>query len=125
MGFRARVKGDYAHTRQFLSKLEQPIDMGKLRAYGELGVYALKAATPVDSGLTRDSWHYIIGTNRYGASLVWCNDNYAGNGERYTVPVAVLIDHGHATKDGRWVPGQHFIEPALEPVIQALLNDTF
>lgn len=118
-----RQKGDFAHTRQFLRRCNQPIDLRKLEKYGERGVLELKARTPVDTGLTRDSWNYHIDYGRYGAHLSWYNDNYAGNGERYTVPVAVLIDNGHATKDGRWAPGLHYIEEALGPVIDDLIND--
>lgn len=116
-------KGDFSKTMQFLGKCKTPLDIEKLRRYGEIGVQALKKATPVDTGKTRDSWWYDIEITKNGASLIWFNDNYAGNGERYTVPVAILLDNGHATKDGRWVPGRDFIQPALEPVIQQIEND--
>lgn len=120
-----RHKGDFAKTRAILRKCLSPIDAIKLREYGEKGVKALKAATPVDSGKTRDSWWYNVEISRHYATLTWFNDNYAGDGKRYTVPVAVLIDNGHATKDGKWIPGKHFIEPVLNPIIDECINDVW
>ena len=118
-----RQKGDFSKTRNYLRKRMSPIDIIKLRSYGALGVEALKKATPVDTGKTRDHWWYDIEVTKTGATLVWFNDNYAGNSARYTIPVAILIDNGHATKDGKWVPGYHFIERALAPVIDACVKD--
>lgn len=118
-----RQKGDFSKTKAYLHKRMLPIDTIKLRSYGEQGVRALKNATPVDTGKTRDSWWYNVEVTKSGATLVWFNDNYAGNGQRYTVPVAILVDNGHATKDGKWVPGAHFIERALDPVINACIDD--
>ena len=122
-GISIKVKGDYSKTRQFLRGCQQPVDIEKLRAYGERGVEELKAKTPVKTGKTRDSWFYGIDMNRYGAHLYWYNTNYAGNPNKYVVPVAILINDGHATKNGHWVPGEHYIEAALNPVLDDLVND--
>lgn len=121
-GISVRQKGDFSRTKKYLTKKLNVLDMVTLRWYGQKGVNALKKATPVDSGLTRDSWRYVIEKDERGTSIIWCNDNYAGNGERYTVPVAVLIDNGHATKDGKWVPGAHFIDAALDPIISEIAD---
>lgn len=118
-------KGDFSKTRLFLGKCLNPFDVIKLRHYGNLGVQALKKATPVDTGLSRDSWFYEVEVGRNSATLTWYNDNYAGDSKRYTVPVVILLDNGHATKDGKWVSGRHFIEPALNPVIEACVNDVW
>ena len=80
-----------------------------------MGVDALRAATPIDTGLAADSWRYQIERDRDTTSIAWINDDIEGG-----CSVAILIDRGHATKSGSWVQGLHFIDQALDPVIKQL-----
>ncbi len=89
-----------------------------LDKYGALGVDALKAATPIDTGLTFDSWRYQIEEDNTKIELKWLNDNVQ-NG----VPIAIILHYGHATATGGYVQGYDYITSAIQPVIDKLLID--
>lgn len=88
-----------------------------LRKYGEQGVAALSAATPRRTGTTAESWSYKIIRRGSATSLVWTNSNAP-----YGVPVAILIQYGHATRGGGYVEGIDYINPALRPVFNNILQ---
>lgn len=117
MGVSFTHKGNFNNTENWFKKLLKFDTMSILRKYGEMGVNALRAATPVDTGLAADSWKYTIESNGASTKIVWENSDIEGG-----CSVVVLVDRGHATKSGGWVPGQHFIDPAIEPIIKRL-ND--
>lgn len=123
MGHSIEVKGKWSKTFKFLDNILEQKYVKILEKYGELGKRALIDATPVDSGKTRDSWDYqIIGKrkDKYKQySIIWTNNNIVEN-SRNKVNVAVLIQYGHATKDGGYVEGVDYINPALKPVFDAL-----
>lgn len=91
-----------------------------LSKYGQIGVNALAAATPLDSGQTASSWTYEIiqGSGKY--SIVWSNTNVV-NGR----PIAVLLQYGHATRNGGWVEGRDFINPALRPIFDKIVAEAW
>ena len=112
-----RQKGDFSKTTKYFKKLEhfsRNIDFDK---YGREGVAALAAATPVNTGLTRDSWYYeIIKGN--GTITITFNNRNIQNG----VPIAIILQYGHATKNGGWVEGRDYINPAVQPIFDELAN---
>ncbi len=79
--------------------------------YGAQGVEALRSATPIDSGLTADSWSYTI--EKWG--IGFNNSNIQGG-----YSVALLIQYGHATTRGAYVEGIDFINPALKPIFDLI-----
>ena len=109
--------GDYDKTTAWLeSLLDQSVDLsGDLDRYGQMGVDALAAGTPVRSGLIAASWEYQVIDN---TTLQWYNTNI-NDGEE----IAILIQYGHGTGTGGWVPPIDYINPALEPVIADALDD--
>lgn len=82
--------------------------------YGAKGVEALRSATPKDSGQTADSWSYTI--EDWGISFT--NSNIKGG-----CPVAILIQYGHGTKNGGYVEGIDYINPALRPIFEQIANE--
>lgn len=110
-------KGDFSKTEKFLQRLKEVTRSSDLDKYGRLGVEALKAATPTDSGKTASSWGYKIEHNNGGASIVWTNSN-VNNG----VPIAVIIQYGHGTGWGGYVKGIDYINPAMRPVFQDIAD---
>lgn len=99
--------------KNYLEKRKVDKKMLKLNQFGQEGVDALQAATPVQTGKTANSWYFKIekdGGDK--VSLTWYNTNVNDY-----VNIAVIIDTGHATVDGKWVQGYNYINPALEPVI--------
>lgn len=110
-----RQKGDFSKTFSYFKKVKDPIPNGILERYGHEGVAALSAATPKDTGLTSESWKYKVKKSSTSATLSFYNTNIQ-NG----VPIAIIIQYGHATKNGRWVEGLDYINPALKPVFERL-----
>lgn len=91
-----------------------------LDKYGKAGVEALRQATPKDSGLTASSWVYEIDVGVGASTITWKNTNIQ-NG----VSVAVLLQYGHATRNGGYVQGIDYVNPALKAVFDDLANDAW
>lgn len=115
-----RHKGDFSKLTQFLEKAKNAVRPGVLDRYGREGVAALASATPVDSGLTANSWYYEI-VHKNGTSVInFCNSNIQ-NG----VPIAIILQYGHGTGTGGWVQGRDYINPAIQPIFDKLANDVW
>lgn len=114
--------GDFKNTDNFLKRLTNTDDKIRrvLSRYGNQGVAALASATPIDSGLTASSWGYEIVSSGKKHTIYWTNSNLV-NG----IPVAVLIQYGHATGNGGYVQGQDFINPILKPIFEKIANDAW
>lgn len=110
-----RVKGNFDRTTRYLDKVKLAVRLGILDKYGRDGVAALSSATPVDTGLTASSWYYRIDTTDVSASIVFCNSNIQ-NG----IPIAIILQMGHGTRNGGWVEGRDYINPALQPIFDKL-----
>lgn len=112
---RLTTRGDFKNTFKFLNKIKKRSYFDALSSYGEKGVNALAAATPVDTGKTASSWGYEIIEEAGRVKIVWTNDNI----NNY-VPIAIIIQYGHATRNGGWVEGIDYINPALRPIFEEI-----
>lgn len=115
-----RQKGDFSKTTKFLTKVRNGIDLRSLDRYGREGVAALSSATPVDTGLTARSWYYKIERTDTHVSLLFCNSNVQ-NG----VPIAIILQYGHGTRNGGWVQGRDYINPAIQPLFDKIANEAW
>ena len=112
--------GDFKNLTNFLEKAKRVFDVSMLDKYGRDGVAALSAATPVDSGKTANSWTYEIKNIKDGVALTFYNTNIQ-NG----VPIAIILQYGHGTRNGGWVEGRDYINPAIQPVFDRIANDAW
>lgn len=112
---KVRQKGDFSRITRYLEKSKRPINVADLQKYGEYGVAALSSATPVDSGLTSNSWYYEITTTDNRTTINFCNSNIQ-NG----VPIAIILQYGHGTGNGGWVEGRDYINPSIQPIFDDL-----
>ena len=119
-GVSVTVKGDWHKTKGFLGFLIKKDFIKDLEVYGRQGVEALKAATPKDTGKTAESWDYEIHRSRGKVSIVWTNSNLANY-----IPVALLIQYGHATGTGAYIEGIDYINPALKPIFDKIANSAW
>ena len=85
-----------------------------MEKYGQKGLDALEKATPKDTGQTAAKWSYRV--TRKG--LLFENSNMV-NG----IPVVILIQYGHALKQGGYVQPNDFINPALRPIFDQLAEE--
>lgn len=113
-------KGDFTKTFRFFRKLRSKKFYDKLSKYGQLGVDALKEATPRDTGKTADSWGYVVNITGTTATITWTNSN-----NNHGVYIAVLIQYGHGTRGGGYVQGRDYINPAMRPVFDKIANDVW
>lgn len=115
-----RQKGDFSKLTKFLERAKESVHLGDLDKYGREGVAALASATPVDTGLTANSWHYKIEQRGGSVSIVFYNSNIQ-NG----VPIAIILQYGHGTRNGGWVQGRDYINPAIQPVFDKITEDAW
>lgn len=115
-----RQRGDFKNLTSFLERSKEAFNLGILDKYGRQGVAALKASTPKDTGKTADSWYYRINRNNGTVSLSFHNSNMNKG-----VPIAIILQYGHATGNGGYVEGVDYINPALQPVFQKLADEAW
>lgn len=114
------TKGDFSKLTNWFEKAKSVFNVSKLDKYGIRGVEALQNATPKDTGTTANSWRYEIVNNNGVATIEFHNDNIQNN-----VSVAILIQYGHGTRNGGYVQGIDYINPALEPIFAEIARDAW
>lgn len=92
----------FLYSREFSKHLDEQ---------AKKGVDALVSYTPVDTGATANSWYYEIEKSPNRITINWCNSNVNKG-----IPIAILIQYGHATGNGYYVEGRDYINPAIQPV---------
>ena len=126
VGIRIRSKGDFSKVDWYFGKLEKMLEskgLGILNKYGKRGVEALKNATPVDTGLTASSWYYEIHRDEQNKTITlsfinsnvvndWCN-------------VAIILQYGHATRNGGYVEGVDYVNPALQRIFNKIAGEAW
>ena len=117
---RLTQKGDFSKLNRYLERVKEVVKIGDLNKYGRQGVEALKAATPVDSGETANSWYYEI-KRQNGVVSIEFNNSHINKG----VPIAIILQYGHGTNNGGWVEGRDYINPAIRPIFDQIANDAW
>lgn len=115
-----RQKGDFSKLTRYLEKAKEVARIGDLDKYGRQGVAALESATPKDTGLTSKSWKYEIKQSKGSVSISFYNTNIQ-NG----VPIAILLQYGHGTRNGGWVQGRDYINPAIQPIFDEIVKSAW
>ena len=112
-----RQRGDFSKLTNFMERAKEAVHLGNLDKYGQEGVAVLASATPVDTGQTANSWHYKIEQKNGSVSIGFYNTNIQ-NG----VPIAIILQYGHATRNGGWVQGRDYINPAIQPIFDKIAD---
>lgn len=113
-------RGDFSKLTRYLTKANSAAKIKDLDRFGKEGVAALESATPVDSGLTAKSWHYKIERTNGKVSITFYNSNIQ-NG----VPIAIILQYGHGTRNGGWVQGRDYINPAIQPIFDKITENAW
>lgn len=114
---KVKVTGNFNKTMRFLQRAEK-FDVYKiLEKYGKMGVSALAAATPRDDGSTAASWGYEI-TNENGCATIYWTNTDQNDG----VYIAVILQYGHGTGTGGYVPPTDYINPAIRPIFDQIAD---
>lgn len=115
--FIVTTKGNYRHTIRFLTRLLNGDFYKILERYAQRGVDNLRDYTPTKSGLAKDSWYYDIKITNDKARITWLNSDIEGEQN-----VILLLEYGHATKNGGFVEGIDIVDPALRPIFEEMIN---
>ena len=115
-----RHKGNFSKTRRYLERAKGAARLSILDKYGKEGVAALASATPVESGQTANSWYYEIEHNA-GSTTIHFNNSHINKG----VPIAIILQYGHGTGTGGWVEGRDYINPAVQPVFDRIVQEVW
>lgn len=117
MPIQAKTTGSFKKTKRFLKKSADNKIFKSLIQYGRKGVEALSAATPTDSGETAASWRFEVAYSNGSAKINWLNDNV-----NQGVNIALILQMGHGTGTGGWVEGRDYINPAIQPIFDEMLD---
>lgn len=114
-------KGDFSKLIDFLEKISKPNRIDEiLERYGQLGVDALRSATPKDTGNTANQWSYKIDRSGGSSTIAFYNSNINKG-----VPVAIILQYGHGTGWGGYVEGKDYINPALQPIFEKIADEAW
>lgn len=114
-----KQKGDFKFLENFLQKMRDKKLNAVLNKYGQMGVEALSAATPKKTGTTAASWTYEIREEGGNLVLGWSN----GNVSKGWFNVALMLQLGHGTRNGGYVTGIDYINPALKPIFDGYAEE--
>lgn len=108
---------DKGELEAYLQKIVDDQIFDILDLYGARGVEALRAATPVDTSKTANSWDYRKVKTNTGYALEFHNSNV----NNY-VNIAIILQYGHGTGTGGYVAGRDYINPAVKPVFDQIAD---
>lgn len=117
---RVKHKGDFSKLTNYLERLKGVINLSLLDKYGREGVAALASETPIDSGVTASSWDYTIERSKDGATISFQNSNVNKG-----VNIAIILQYGHGTRNGGWVEGRDYINPAIQPIFDKITDEAW
>jgi hypothetical protein len=110
-----RQKGNFSKLNNFLERVKEVIKIGDLDKFGREGVAALSSATPKDTGNTAGLWYYEINRTKDSVSINFNNSNINKG-----VPIAIILQMGHGTRNGGWVEGRDYINPSIQPIFDKI-----
>lgn len=113
-------KGDFSKTIKYLNNAKKAVNYPMIEKYAKQAISALKSATPIDSGTTANSWYYEIERTKDTISIIFKNSNIQ-NG----VPIAIILQYGHGTRNGGYVQGRDYINPAIQPIFEKISNEAW
>lgn len=112
--------GSFDKTKKFLNLMESGRIFNVLDRYGRQGVDLLSNATPRDTGKAADSWEYEVTHSKDKHILSFSNTDNEGG-----VNVAIILQYGHGTGTGGYVEGIDYINPALRPLFDKIVEDVW
>lgn len=110
--------GSFSKSEKFFKRMQDRKTWDVLRGVCEKGLHKLESATPKDTGKTAQSWEYNIEMTPYSVQVYFNNTNVTSGG----VPVVILIQYGHGTRNGAYVQGNDFINPVMRPIFDEIAN---
>ena len=116
-----KSNGKFTKTEKYSKKLRDGDFTNVLKKYGQQGVEALSASTPIDSGETARSWGYNIENTSDGQIAIYWTNSHFNQG----VQIAVILQYGHGTGTGGYFKGRDYINPTMRPVFDRIAEEAW
>lgn len=113
-------KGDFLKLDTYFKKSLKITKFRKVEEIVQECIEKLRAVTPEDTGLTSRSWTCVIERYKKSVKVEISNTNIQ-NG----INVALLLEYGHATRNGAWIEGKNYIAPVVLEYYNQILNSTW
>lgn len=111
--------GSFKKTFSFMSKSYKIPSDKILDKIGKETVERLRIESPSEE--VAKGWSYsIIRDNKNRISLNFNNSCVTTEGDN----MAIILENGHATMDGKWVPGYNFIKGPIEDAYKKIKSYT-
>lgn len=111
-------KGDFNAVEDWLKRVSNNNPSNTLSSIATEGTIRLSANTPRATGETASSWTGEIINSGDVTEVAWRNTAHPEAG----VNIAKLIELGHGTGTGGYVPPQPYIKEAMKPVWDSIDN---
>lgn len=115
MGIIVRHRGNLKRAEKFLRSSSRGEYLQGLDILAQEGANALASVTPKDSGITASAWSYTIQKTDDDYQIIWTN-SHVNKG----VNIALILQMGHGTKNGGYVQGRDYINPAIRPIFDKI-----
>lgn len=112
MKLRFDTEGDFSKTREWLARNLAGAPIDAMRMVAKDGERSLANSTPKDTGETAEGWKSKIVIGPRTSEILWYNTAHPGA----QVNVAKIIDQGHGTGTGGYVPPRPYIKTAMGPI---------
>lgn len=104
--------GGFDNIEKWLKESSSKKPTRSLTEIASEGVSRLSTNTPKDTGVTANSWVAEVETKGDVHSISWKNTAHPQTSHN----VAVLIETGHGTRNGGYVPPKPYIKQSMDPV---------
>lgn len=105
-------KGDFSNMERWLDSVVKTDMQSPLNQLASQGTKSLAAHTPMETGETASGWQADVIKRGEVSEIVWTNTAHP----EAKVNVAKIIDIGHGTGTGGYVPPRPYIKKAMKPV---------
>ena len=111
-------KGDFDGVKSWLKRVSSNNASNVLNSIAREGTRSLASNTPKETGKTASGWSERITKKGGVTEIAWVNVAHPQAG----VNVAKLIELGHGTGTGGYVPARPYIKDAMKPVWASIDN---
>lgn len=105
-------RGNFDATADWLKRVSNPKPSNALDSIAKEGTRSLAEKTPKATGATASGWTEKVTVTGDITEIAWSNNAHPEAG----VNIAKLIELGHGTGTGGYVPPQPYIKEAMKPV---------
>lgn len=118
MPLKIKTTRNYKQTKRYFLEAKKTAKLDDIQKVADKTVKKLRDVSTYDS--IAIGWSYEIVQSSRGIELYFLNSLVEND-----TNIAVVVDQGYTSKEGRWVEGKDYIS---EPVLEAynkILNDTW